>query len=158
MRASKFTLILLLALLLTTSINCKNKPDELEKAEQSNAEEPGTRFAINDTYDSVRQGVRLILTFDSTTSSFIGTVENVTEEPVKLVRIEVHLSNGIELGPIERINLEPGNKENVRLVAEGQKFEWWKAHPEAGEGEHETGHEGDHEHEHGEEHEHGRQH
>jgi hypothetical protein len=44
------------------------------------------------------------------------------------------------------------------LSAEGQSFDWCKAHPEAGEGEHESGHEGEHNHEQGEEHEHDEEH
>ena len=80
------------------------------------------------------------------------------------MRVEVHLSNGIELGRTEPIDLAPGSKENVKLSVEGQSFDWWKAHPETGEGEHKHEHgegehkhehdEGEHQHEHGEEHEH----
>lgn len=130
----------------------------MEKAEQSEGEEAGTRLAVTDTYDTVRKGVRLILTYDSSISTFLGTVENVTEVPIKSARVEVHLSNGIELGPTEKVDLKPGDKIEVKLAAENQTFEWWKAHAEAGEGEHESGHEGEHKHKHGEEHEHGGQH
>ena len=108
-------------------------------------EESGTRLSTNATYDTERKGVRLILKYDNTSSSFIGTVENVTSETIQSVRVEVHLSNGVELGPTKPINLVSGKKENVKLSAKGQSFEWWKAHPEAGEGEHEEGHEGEHE-------------
>jgi len=156
MKTSKLFVVLLMGILLIASFACKNKPAEIEKADQSEGEEAGVRLAINDTYDTVRKGVRLILTYDSTSSSFIGTVENVTNETIKFVRVEVHLSNGIELGPTDPIDLAAGSKENVKLAAEGQSFEWWKAHPEAGEGEHKHEHDHDeHKHEHGEEHEHG---
>lgn len=43
---------------------------------------------------------------------------------------------GEELGPTEPISLEPGKKADVKLSAEGQSFEWWKAHAEVGESEH----------------------
>ena len=63
-----------------------------------------------------------------------------------LVTVEVHLSNGTELGPTERNDLAPGEKIAVKLSAEGQDFDWWKAHAESGEGggEHSGEHEGEH--------------
>jgi hypothetical protein len=152
MKTSKLFMVTLMAMLLITSFACKNKPAENEHEVQSEGEEAGPRLAINETYDTVRNDMRLILAYDNTSSSFIGTVENVTSEMIKSVRIEVHLSNGIELGPTKPIDLGPGSKENVKLSAEGHSFNWWKAHPEAGEGEHESGHEGEHNHEHGDEH------
>ena len=73
---------------------------------------------------------------DSTSSAFAGTVENVIKQPVSAVRVEVHLSNGTELGPTERNDLAPGEKLAVKLSSiKGQDFDWWKAHAEAGEGE-----------------------
>jgi len=99
-------------------------------------EETGPRIAIDGTHDEVRKGSRLILSFDKDSSSFIGTVENISEKTLTRVRIEVHLSNGTELGPTEPINLAPGKKAEVKLLAEGQTFEWWKAHAEVGVSEH----------------------
>jgi hypothetical protein len=90
------------------------------------------------------------LRYDSTSSAFVGTVENVIERPVSAVRVEVHLSNGTELGPTERNDLAPGEKLAVKLsTIKGQDFDWWKAHAEAGEGEGEHG--GEREGEHGRE-------
>ena len=57
-------------------------------------EESGTELALNETYDAVRNGARLILTYDAQSNSFKGTVENTTDETLKQVRVEVHLSNG----------------------------------------------------------------
>ncbi|MCK4647126.1 MAG: hypothetical protein KAU46_12805 [Candidatus Aminicenantes bacterium] len=99
-------------------------------------EETGPRISINGTHNEVRKGVRLILSFDNESSSFIGTVENITEKTISRVRVEVHLSNGKELGPTEPINLAPGKKVDVKLSAEGQPFKWWKAHAETGASEH----------------------
>ncbi len=96
------------------------------------AEESGPRIAKDGTHDEVRKGVRLILSFDNESSSFIGTVENVTEKTVSRVRVEIHLSNGTELGPTIPIDLAPGKKVDVGLSAEGQSFDWWKAHAEGG--------------------------
>lgn len=99
-------------------------------------EETGPRIFKDGTHDEVRKGVRLILSFDNEFSSFIGTVENVTEKTISRVRVEVHLSNGKELGPTEPIDLAPGKKVDVELSAEGQLFNWWKAHAETGASEH----------------------
>jgi hypothetical protein len=55
---------------------------------------------------------------------------------VSRVRIEVHLSNGNELGSTIPIDQAPGKKVDVGLSAEGQSFDWWEAHAEAGASEH----------------------
>jgi hypothetical protein len=102
----------------------------------SEGEETGPRISIDGTHNEVRKGVRLILSFDNESFSFVGTVENVIEKTISRVRVEVHLSNGKELGPTEPINLAPGKKVDVKLSAEGQLFKWWKAHAEAGASEH----------------------
>ena len=104
-----------------------------EHAEEG--EETGPQISKDGIHDEVRKGVRLILSFDNESSSFMGTVENVTENSISKVRIEVHLSNGKELGPTPPIDLNPGKKVDVGLSAEGQSFECWKAHAEAGESE-----------------------
>ena len=110
---------------------------EHEQGKQAGeGEEAGPRISLDGTHDEVRKGVRLILSFDNEFSSFIGTLENVTEKTISRVRVEVHLSNGNELGPTEPINLAPGKKVDVGLSAEGQSFNWWKAHAETGPSEH----------------------
>jgi len=107
---------------------------EGEGAEES--EESGPQIGLDGTHDEVRKGVRLILSFDSESSSFVGTVENVSENTVPKVRVEVHLSNGTELGPTESVDLAPGKKIEVKLSAIDQTFTWWKAHAETGSSEH----------------------
>lgn len=99
-------------------------------------EEAGPQMGVDSTYDEVRNGVRLVLSFDSESSAFFGTVENVTGKTISRVRVEVHLSNGAELGPTEPVDLAPGKKIEVMLSAEGQSFIWWIAHAEAGSSEH----------------------
>lgn len=57
------------------------------------------------------------------------------------VRVEVHLSNGTELGPTEPSDLEAGTSQSVFLSAKDEEFDTWGAHPEVGEsggGEHGT--------------------
>lgn len=99
-------------------------------------EESGTEFALNETYDEVRHGARLILAYDANNNSFQGTVENTTEETLERVRVEVHLSNGKELGPTTPADLEPGEKREVKLTATSTEFDGWSAHPEVGNREH----------------------
>ena len=55
---------------------------------------------------------------------------------VSLVRVEVHLSNGIELGPTPSLNLTPAQTSPVALSADGQQFTTWSVHVEIGEDEH----------------------
>ena len=116
-------------------------------------EESGAELALNETYDQVRNGARLILAYDAQTNAFKGTVENTTDETLKQVRVEVHLSNRKELGPTPAADLAPGEKREVQLIATSTDFDGWTAHPEVGEGEHSHGGEhGEHDSEHGDEH------
>ncbi|MDE0297875.1 MAG: hypothetical protein OXN17_04530 [Candidatus Poribacteria bacterium] len=48
-----------------------------------NDEESSTELAFNDTYDQVRNGACLILTYDAQSNSFKGTVENTTDETLE---------------------------------------------------------------------------
>ena len=95
-------------------------------------EESGTQFTLGETFDEVRAGARLIVAYDSTSNAFIGTVENTTGTTLNRVRVEVHLSNGIELGPTTPVDLAPGQMADVRLPASSEPFESWSAHPEVG--------------------------
>ncbi len=105
---------------------------EAEHTLSEEGEESGEKLALTDIYDHVHKGVRLVLAFHNASSSFIGSVENVTDKTIKKVRVEVHLSNGVELDPTERMDLAPGEKAGVKLEAKGHVFEWWKAHAESG--------------------------
>jgi hypothetical protein len=108
---------------------------EGEHSHSEEWEDSEERLALTDTYDHVRHGVRLVLAYHNASSSFVGSVENTTDKILKAVRVEVHLSTGVELGPTDRIDLAPGEKAGVKLEAKGHVFEWWKAHPETGPGE-----------------------
>ena len=95
-------------------------------------EESGTQFGLNETFDEVRAGARLVLSYDPDANAFIGTVENTTGAALSRVRVEVHLSNGTELGPTTPIDLEPGQVVDVNLPATNRPFTSWSAHPEVG--------------------------
>ena len=107
-------------------------------------EESGKELKLGQKYDNTRNGARLILAYDSKSNSFKGTVQNTTKETLKRVRVEVHLSNGKELGPTRPRNLKAGKKRKVTLKAKSRNFDGWSAHPEVGNEEHGKGGEGEH--------------
>ncbi len=94
----------------------------------------GANLAPNETFDAVRGGARLILNYDAASNSFAGTVENTTNNVLSQVRIEVHLSNGTELGPTTPVDLAPGEVLAVNLPATQASFTGWIAHAEVGGG------------------------
>ena len=97
-------------------------------------EESGTLLALDQTYDEVRNGAHLVLRYDAEASAFVGTVRNATGATLRLVRVEVHLSNGTELGPTTPVDLAPGKAIAVRLTATTTAFTGWTAHAEVGPG------------------------
>lgn len=107
-------------------------------------EEGNVRVRKNETWKGVRNGAHLAIAYNPNTQSFQGTVRNTTSDTLPDVRVEVHLSNGAELGPTQRINLAPGQSASVELSAAHQRFTWWTTHPESGV-EEEHGEEGGHE-------------
>ena len=101
-------------------------------------------LALDETYDAVRSGVRLILKYDAPSNSFKGTVENTTNGVLGRVRIEVHLSNGTELGPTTPTDMAPGEVATVNLPATQASFTGWTAHAEVGAGGEESESGGEH--------------
>ena len=91
-------------------------------------------LALDETFDMVRSGARLILSYDAPSNSFKGTVENTTNDVLNRVRIEVHLSNGAELGPTTPTDMSPGEVVAINLPATPASFTGWTAHAEVGGG------------------------
>ncbi len=116
----------------TQADQTQTQGDEAEHTHGQEEEESGEKLALTDTYDQMHNGVRLVLAYHNASSSFIGSVENVTDKTIKKVRVEVHLSTGVELEPTERQDLAPGEKSGIKIEAAGHVFEWWKAHAETG--------------------------
>ena len=116
--------------------------------ERNEGEEDGTQFSKSGVYDVVKKGIHLFLKYDAENNSFVGTVENTTNELIRKVRVEVHLSNGIELGPTTPTDLKPGDKISIKLVASEKEFETWSTHAEIGSSEHGERPEGEGEHGH----------
>ena len=105
------------------------------EAGSGSEEGSGAMLAPDETFDTVRSGARLILNYDSASNSFKGTVENTTSNVLTQVRIEVHLSNGTELGPTTPIDLAPGEVATVDLASTQAPFTGWTPHAEVGSGE-----------------------
>lgn len=99
-----------------------------------------------ETYEDVRKGIRLTLSYNSETSSFTGTVENTTQDALPPVSVGVELSNGTELGPTTPFDLAAGESQSIELDAAGETFDSWTAHSEMGSDGHSHGEGGDHEH------------
>lgn len=95
-------------------------------------EESGNELTKDQTYDAVRKGARLILRFDAAADAFVGTVSNTTDSTLVQVRVEVHLSNGTELGPTTPADLAPAMTIAVNLSAMGESFTGWTPHAEVG--------------------------
>ena len=125
-RIATLTMFILIAI---SSLNCGSSG---ESGHDEGDEESGQQFTKDETYDKTRNGARLILSYDPQTNTFTGTVENTTSKTLSRVRVEVHLSNGTELGPTTPKDLKPGEKMDVTLDAQGENFDTWSAHPEVG--------------------------
>jgi len=119
------------------AINCNSAPtapSEVHGPEGQGGEsgESGTQYALSETATEVRAGVRLIISYNSAQRVFSGTVENETNATVTQVRVEIHLSNGVELGPSPRVDLAAGETRPVELDARGQSFTHYSVHVEIG--------------------------
>ena len=98
----------------------------------SSEEDSATNLAPGDVFDQVRAGARLIVSYDATENTFKGIVQNTTSGTLDNVRIEIHLSNGTELGPTPPTALVQGEVAFVSLPATQAPFAGWIAHAEVG--------------------------
>ncbi|MDE3263078.1 MAG: hypothetical protein OYL41_13960 [Acidobacteriota bacterium] len=96
--------------------------------------ESGTQYGLADTARETRSGVDLVMQYDAAAQAFTGTVTNTTTAAIANVRVEIHLSNGVELGPTARVTLNAGQTNPVQLAAAGQSFTRWSVHVELGSG------------------------
>ena len=117
-----------LAAALLAACSDKNPASSTSSSDEESAQQYGT----GQTYDHTRAGARLILSYDAATNAFTGTVENTTSATLPQVRVEVHLSNGTELGPTPPVDLAPGQTIAITLEATSEPFATWSAHPEVG--------------------------
>ncbi len=105
------------------------------QADERGEEESGELLKLDETYDTVRGGARLIISYLAEDNIFAGTVQNTTKDTLAQVRVEIHLSNGIELGPTTPVDLVPGQMIEVTLAATSPTFDGWVPHAEVGAGE-----------------------
>ena len=88
-------------------------------------EETATQYLKANGYDLTRSGARLILHYDPVTQSYTGTAENTTVMPLRQGRVEVHLSNGVDLGSTQSRNFVPGQRVNVSLPAQWRDLRYF---------------------------------
>ena len=105
-----------------------------ESGSSGSEEGSGANLAPDAAFDAIRGGARLILNYDAASNAFTGTVENTTNNALSNVRIEVHLSNGTELGPTTPVDMAPGEVLAVNLPSTQASFTGWIAHAEVGSG------------------------
>lgn len=101
-----------------------------EHGSEGEGEESGVYIGSGETWDASRNGVSLVLSLDLAANAFVGFVENTTPNRVCGVRVEVHVSTGVELGPTERTDLDPEERRAVRVQTSSEAFDAWTAHPE----------------------------
>jgi len=158
---TNLVLIAAMIFLGTTFIGCSqnkknkgnNKSEVLTESKETHSrdykegagEEDGKMYGKNEKVDIKKNGVRLVLSFDINENAFVGSIENITEKDLSRVRVEIHLSNGKELGPTNPTTLRPNEKREFHLNANGEKFEKWSTHAEVGNNE--SGHESGEDHE-----------
>ena len=129
------------ALVFSLAAACDNPVGPSEMGEGSHSEsggtepgESGTQYRLTDTARESRSGVDLVMQYNAGQQRFTGTVTNTTSATVSNVRVEIHLSNGVELGPTPRVSLAAGQAHSVELDARGQSFTRWSVHVELGSG------------------------
>ena len=129
------------ALVFSLAAACDNPVGPSEMGEGSHSEsggtepgESGTQYRLTDTARESRSGVDLVMQYNAGQQRFTGTVTNTTSAAVSNVRVEIHLSNGVELGPTPRVTLSAGQAHSVELDASSQSFTTWSVHVELGSG------------------------
>ena len=129
-------IVILIAGVTGCSNDEENPSTENPVAAGASDEESSVRYGLTDTYDNVRNGARLVISYDAAMDAFTGTVTNTTNGILTQVRVEVHLYDGTvtvdELGPTPNVDLQPGASHDITLPVGGQSFTEWVAHPEVG--------------------------
>ena len=102
--------------------------------------------APGDEARELRGGVELVMRFEQAAERFAGTVRNTTSQTVRDARVEIHLSNGAELGPTIPVDMAPGAVYSITMPSTQASFTGWVPHAEVGSGEGSGGGEGSGEH------------
>ena len=121
-------------------IGCSNGPEsgtsqgsgEFRYATLGEGIHPPPDLGLLDTQGLYKAGAEGTLSYDSATHAFMGRVENPTKATLRQVRVVVHLSNGIKLGPTVSVDLAPDQAVDITIPAGGQPFTHWSAYLEVG--------------------------
>ena len=126
---------MLIALVLVT-ISCQ-KTNVSPEGLGGEAGESGTMWDRAATANEIVNGVNLILYFDETSESFVGTLENMNTTISPQVKVEVHVydaaGKSTEFGPTTPGDMQAGEVRNVTLPAPGSgNFVQFNMHAEVG--------------------------
>ncbi len=103
-------------------------PDPPKKIPFNEKSTMTSKLAIDERYARVENiGIRLVLSYDSVQSAFVGSMENVTDRVLLNVRVEIQLSNGVVFKN-KPYNLAPSAKIGIFIDTTGQDFETWTIH------------------------------
>lgn len=136
----KFGFMLFAAIIMSLSFSsCLKRAgekmmDQLETIEEELSEvgESVTQLGLDGVFDEVIEGLHVVMSYDAENHLFRGTLENTTEETLKEIEVEIHLSNGKELGPEEFAEMTPEMDFVVDFEAGEEDFKTWSVHVEVG--------------------------
>lgn len=155
MKVIMYCKVLLFVLFVSLTSCDKDNENTNEKGENGNGVElgeSGKKWNRADQANEVVNGINLILSYDSATESFKGTLHNLNTKIAPQVRVEVHVydsnGNSKEYGPTTPADMQPNEKRSVVLKTTGAgNFVTFAMHPEVGGSSsenQETGNEGNH--------------
>ena len=97
-----------------------------------NGESP-RQYKWHETYDELRNRVRLVLSYPGRTEALIGRMENTTDKTLTNVRVVVSTSDGFTLVTDDLMDLAPGEIKAVQFsLGIWDPFGTWTAYPEVG--------------------------
>ena len=85
----------------------------------------GVDYTPHVTLDEVRSGIRLVLSYDSTTNAFTGLLENTTETLLPKVGIDVYLDSHATRLSSSATDLAPSQVIAVTLPVDSKPFTSW---------------------------------
>jgi hypothetical protein len=142
-----FTMVFVTSLVIFSCSSDDSGMEGLEGTEQggenhgnengSEQGESGTRWSSTATADETINGIRAIITFNTSTNAFEGTFENLNSNVAQQTRLEVHVfdtnGNSTEYGPTPGVDMQPNETRNLTLsIPVGTNFVEFTMHPEVG--------------------------
>jgi len=94
-------LVILFLLSMVAFISCNNAGSNVDKDVEAEPEqvldEAKVPLLANDVFVDTINGVRVVMEYKADNKYFKGSLENVTEVPISGVKVNIYLSNGLEL-------------------------------------------------------------